>query len=487
MNTVRQNRPKQQQGAILAYLIILLIAVVAIASLGAYVAQTSKLAQRRSNVSSAYQYAVGGAVIACNDLNSALTNSSGSIPANLTALATPYTLDTGLGASTQKVFIRNISAPFSNQTVSAQIWLPNVASPNTAKIITTATVGPVSQEATVNVKMVWGYPAAIISVNDGSTDASVAKSAAQAGNVVINGDKTGPIVVDGGPALAVLANGRLNMDTNYLNPPGSSYSVTNYNTVNAIPDYTTQGTSNTLFDIGRFVAVANATPGGPSPSLNNHFTNILSFINAAKTIYTNTTKSMEGVVVIDVSQSDPNMNQLTSSTLPDGINVKGTLLFNFLGTGWNPTTSKIIITASVNVNPADLSHMVATNPATYPTGYPPVYSDPTKNPSNINIAPAYQNFSASDDLPALIYSIGVVDLHGNLNISGVCYTPSYMEIENKADGQTQYIRGSLIMGNGIYYENTHASTSIISFDPGAVDALATLNNAGKQVKVAYWQ
>jgi hypothetical protein len=43
------------------------------------------------------------------------------------------------------------------------------------------------------------------------------------------------------------------------------------------------------------------------------------------------------------------------------------------------------------------------------------------------------------------------------------------------------------MGNGIYYENTHRSTSIISFDAAAVDALATLNNAGKQVKVAYWQ
>jgi hypothetical protein len=116
-----------------------------------------------------------------------------------------------------------------------------------------------------------------------------------------------------------------------------------------------------------------------------------------------------------------------------------------------------------------------------------VYTDPTKNPASVNIAPAYQNFSAIDDLPALVYSIGVVDLHGNLNISGVCYTPSYMEIENKADGQTQYIRGTLIMGNGIYYENTHRSTSIISFDAAAVDALATLNNAGKQVKVAYWQ
>jgi hypothetical protein len=163
-------------------------------------------------------------------------------------------------------------------------------------------------------------------------------------------------------------------------------------------------------------------------------------------------------------------------------------VFNFLGSGWDATTSKIIITADVNINPADLSHLVATNPATYTTGYPPTYTDPTKNPANINIAPTYQNFTASDDLPALIYSIGVVDIHGNTDISGVCYTPSYMEIENKVAGNTQYFKGALIMGNGIYYENTSSGAkSIISFDPATLDSLATLNMAGKQVRVAYWQ
>src|SRR4029077_6967500 len=350
-----------------------------------------------------------------------------------------------------------------------------------------ATVGSVVQSATVYVKMAWAYPAAIISVNDGTTDTSVAKASAQAGNVVINGDKSGPIVVDGGPGLAVLANGRVNMDTNYVNAPASAYSMTNYNSANQLPDYTTQGTSNTLFDINRFVAVANATTNGPSPSKNNHFTNILDFINAAVT-FPGTNKFMEGVIAVDVWGTDKNLNDITDKNIPNGVNVKGTLLFNFLGAGWDATTSKIIITAALNINPADLSHMVATNPATYTTGYPPVYSDPTKNPSNINIAPAYQNFSAFDDLPALVYSIGVVDIHGNTDISGVCYTPSYMEIENKASSGTQYFKGALIMGNGIYYENTTSGAkSVIRFDPGSVDSLATLNGAGKQVRVAYWQ
>jgi hypothetical protein len=63
-----------------------------------------------------------------------------------------------------------------------------------------------------------------------------------------------------------------------------------------------------------------------------------------------------------------------------------------------------------------------------------------------------------------------------------------MEIENKSSGGIQYIKGSVIMGHGIYYENTSSGAkSIISFDPAAVDSLATLNTAGKQVRVAYWQ
>jgi hypothetical protein len=78
-------------------------------------------------------------------------------------------------------------------------------------------------------------------------------------------------------------------------------------------------------------------------------------------------------------------------------------------------------------------------------------------------------------------------MHGNANICGVLYTPSYMEIENKMDSHTQYIRGACIMGNGIYFENLKKSTSIISLDMNALDALATLNNTGKKVRVAYWK
>jgi hypothetical protein len=142
----------------------------------------------------------------------------------------------------------------------------------------------------------------------------------------------------------------------------------------------------------------------------------------------------------------------------------------------------------MNINPANLAGLVATNPATYTSGYPPVYYDNSKNPVNINFATTgFANFVPGEDLPAMMYSMGTLDIHGSANISGVCYTPSYMEIENKKAGQIQYFRGSMIMGLGILYQNKIAATSIISFDPPSLDSLATLSNAGKQVAVAYWQ
>jgi hypothetical protein len=61
-----------------------------------------------------------------------------------------------------------------------------------------------------------------------------------------------------------------------------------------------------------------------------------------------------------------------------------------------------------------------------------------------------------------------------------------MEIENKQNGQIQYIRGACIMGNGIYFENNSRATSIISYDPKTLDNLVTTSGAGKQVRVAYW-
>ena len=487
MKTVTIGKHGERGGSMIVLCLVTVTVLTIAAGITALVAQGSKVTLSRSNMISAQEFAQGAAVIACSDLNTALTKTTGTLGNNLVSAVNSYDLVSSSSAGV--LYQRTIAAPFSNQTAIAQILLPNTNTPSSAKITGSASVGAVTQTATVNVRMAWGYPAAIVSVNDGTTDTGNTKAVGQAGNVAIDGDVKGPIVIDGGAGLAVMANGRINYDTNYLKIPAASYSMTNQGTANQIPDYTAQGTSNTLFQLARFMAVADLTPNGYNPTTkNNHFTNLSSFITVAKQ-YTNAfTKAMEGVVVVDVKMTDLDLLNLTSATLPNGINVKGTLLLNFTGTGWDPVSEKIMVTAAINVNAANLSKLVPADPSTYTSGYPPVYTTANRNPININItSKGFENFKASDDMPAVIYSTGCLDIHGNCNISGVLYTPCYVEMENLKDGQIQYIKGMVIMGSGMYYQNKNAATNIISYDEKSVDALATFGNAGKQVTVSYWE
>ena len=494
-----QTRPARRGSVMIGYFIVMVVTVSTIAGLAAFVAQSTNLAHRRNDMIAAIQYAEGGAVIGCGDLNVAISNRTGTLSAKLQNKG--YAMNDSLSTSSQLVFERTMTGvPFTNQTVTAQIWLTNAPTPTTAKVVATATTGKVTHKTTVNVKLAWVYPAAIISINPGSTDSGMSASTAKKGNVVVNGDRSGPIIVDGGVGLAILANGRANIDNNYAHIPASAISQTNFNTANEIPDYTTQGNENALFDFNRFIAVADATPNTLNTnSGNNHFTNLLTFLIAnKKAVETTPAKALEGVIVVDIIEtSSVGINVLADPDrypqyLPgtNGINVRGTLFFNF-GPRWG-ALDKVFNRVPMNINAANLAGLVATNPATYPSGYPPVYTDPTKNPANINIYPRFENFTAQDDLPAVMYSIGTVDMHGPVNISGVVYTPSYMEIENRPNEtgfakQLQYFKGSLIMGLGIYYENIQPATSIISFDPRTLDSLSTLATAGKQLVVAYWE
>jgi hypothetical protein len=479
MKTVSRTNRRSEQGAILAYLILMMVFAVGLASVGAYVAHTTLIAHRRSDMIGANQYAQGGAVLACANLNSAYMNATSSFPASLTSLSTPYTLNPALSTNNMKVYERTISSPFTNQTVSAQIWVPNVSAPLTAKVVASARVGDVAQTATLNLLMNF-EGAAIYSVNKGTTSTSADKGTAIAGNVVASGGGQ-YLIIDGGKnGLAADANGHVNIGPSASVPP-SAVAETNWGSANQLPDYTGQGTANSLFNFNRFIAVADLTPNASNTnSHNNHFPNIPAFANAIR-IATNHT--FEGVVVVDV----PVLVDEDVTLFPFGINVRGTLFYNF-APGFGPT-SKFKVTTDLNVNAANLSGLVATNPSTYTTGYPPVYSNPSNNPVNIDITSrGFANFLPGDDLPALMYSIGEVDIHGNANVCGVSYTPSYMEIENKSSGNTQYFKGMLIMGQGIYFENhSSGSTSIISYDRAALDNLATSGNVGKSVKVAYWQ
>lgn len=459
---VRRKDRGEAAGAIIAYLIIALVVMGTLAAISSYVITNLQLTSYRQDMINAFQYAQGGAALACRDVEVAFTN-GGAFTDNLASSPAYYVKDNSRSTNGQWCYARAITSPFTNQSVSLEVWIP---SSNTAQRVTvrsTATVGKSTQTVQAFLEMTLAFGAAIVSTDEGTTSTSVNKSVAQDGNAVVDGGNNGTTVINGG----VLANGQGN--TNACLVTGG---VTDQllNTENRIPDYTDPGGDHQLFDFGRFTAVSKV--------MGTHYTNLTSFIAAAApgTV-------LEGVIVVEIPKDDK--GELSDKTLPKGINVRGTLCFKF-GTGWSPS-DKIINTAAMNINPANLSGLVPSDPSTYTTGYPPTFTNPFKNPANVDIFTPYNysNFTTNDDLPALMYNNAILDIHGNANICGVVYSPCFMEIENKMDGQTQYFNGSLIGGGGIYVENGKDSISVVNFDVRTLDLLATFGDRGKSVKLVY--
>jgi hypothetical protein len=460
------HRRGEAGGAMIAYLIFALIIMATIAALGAYVIQNVNYGRWRLEMVNAYQYAQGGAAMACQNIESAFLT-GGSILTNLTASTNGgWSKNTSKSSATELVFERTIAAPFTNQTVAVELWMTNSVNPPSIKVYSTATVGKSTQRVQANLDLKFAYGAAIISTGQGDYSTSVSKSCAQGGNVVVAGNNPNVTKVDGG----ILSNGAVNTNDCVID----SISKNLYGTANQIPDYTSPGSSYQLFDFNRFIAVADAS--------SNHFPNLIAFVGQAKT------KTLEGVVVVDIKYGS-SLPDLDTKTLPSGINVRGTLVFNFTpnskGKNWDPL-DKIVNTATMNINAANLSGLNPNDPSTYTTGYPPTYTDPSKNPVNVDItAYGFENFTEADDLPALMYNNAILDMHGNINICGVVYSSSFMEIENKRDDQIQYFRGALIGGGGIYLENGKDAKTIVSYDPQALDVLATAGTRGKTAKLVY--
>ncbi|HEY2952877.1 MAG TPA: hypothetical protein VGK40_09855 [Verrucomicrobiae bacterium] len=467
MKTTAPSSSREQGGAMVAYLAIALVITAAIAAIAGYVVQNIQFNQRRQDMVNAIQFAQGAAAISVQDVCRAYTNTanSGNFFNNLTTGSTAYTKNTSLSTSSQLVYERTITSPFTNQSVLARIYMTNSISPDSARIVATATFGNSTQSSEVYVEMKFGFPAAILSTAQGDANSGVSKSVAQGGDVVVDGASSGTTKIDGG----IISNGASNTNTCAVDNVSEGL----YGTGSEIPDYTDPGSTNQLFDFSRFIAAADV--------MGTHYTNVTTFMAVAKV--STPTVPMEGIIVLDLPKGG-SLPSLSPSTLPNGLNVRGTLIFNFTG-AWHPL-DKIINTATMNINAADLSGLVPGNPATYTSGYPPTFLDSTKNPVNANItSKGYENFKSGDDLPALMYNNAVLDMHGDVNISGVVYSSSFMEIENKQDGQIQYFRGSLIGGGGIYVENSHKSSSIVSYDPNALDKLATSGTRGKVAVPVY--
>jgi hypothetical protein len=445
-------------GAIIAYLIIAMVVMGTLAAISSYVVTNLQLAGYRQDMITAYQYAQGGAALACRDVETAFTNSGGFVN-NLTGSPAYYVKNTARSTNVYTLYARTITSPFTNQNVNLEIWTSS-ADPARVTVRSSATVGKSTQTVQANLETVFNFGAAIVSTADGTTSTSVSKSNAQDGNACVSGDAKGPTFISGG----ILANGQAN--TNACTVTGG-VSDNLLNTESRVPDYTDPGGAYQLFDFGRFTAAANV--------MGTHYTNLTHFITAAAP-----GTNLEGIIVVDIPTSDK--GSLSPSTLPKGINVKGTLVFKFAA-GWK-STDKIINTADMYINAANLTGLIANDPTTYTSGYPPTFTSTFKNPASVDISGfGYSNFSTNDDLPALMYNNAILDIHGGCNICGVVYSPCFMEIENK--GSRQYFNGSLIGGGGIYVDGNSGAPSIIAYDAKALDLLATFADRGKSVKLVY--
>lgn len=251
-------------------------------------------------------------------------------------------------------------------------------------------------------------------------------------------------------------------------------------TPDEIPDYTAPGSATQLFDFGRFKAAARAGRGAVYSGL-AAFATAMNAANAAG-------RKLEGVIYVEIDCAVegfwPKINHSnTSSTngnygIPDGINVTGTLAFSFINAP--DSFYKVAIETPLRINAADLpADYSPTDPSTWRTGYPARFSA-GKDPRGADLSSyGYASFAEKDDLPALMFDTGTVDIHDEANICGAVYGPSFIEIENHRV-KRQYFNGIVIGGAGIYLKGAGSASGPQHFvyDRGAINALATFDGAG---------
>ncbi len=249
-----------------------------------------------------------------------------------------------------------------------------------------------------------------------------------------------------------------------------------YGTDEEVPDFTDPGSAQQLFEFERFKAVAAAGAG----AVYNGLAAFAAAANAANTAGT----PMEGVIYVNIDAAvegnDPTIDTSGGDVnIPGGINVSGTLLFDFANTA--DQFYKVFIKVPLNINAATLPvNFDPADESTFATGYPPTITA-SKDPRGFAMnSSTYQDFPANADLPALMFDTGTVDIHGSANVCGAVYGPSFIEIENK-NSALQYFNGIIIGGAGVFLEGKSGtgSAQVFVYDNAAVNALPTYKNRAK--------
>ncbi len=82
-----------------------------------------------------------------------------------------------------------------------------------------------------------------------------------------------------------------------------------------------------------------------------------------------------------------------------------------------------------------------------------------------------------EDIPAYLYSGGLVDMHHHVNISGLVYVPQAMELEQKQVSSRQYVMGSVVVRDAFFIEDGGGVT-LLSTDPDAISRIKVANGLG---------
>ncbi len=72
-----------------------------------------------------------------------------------------------------------------------------------------------------------------------------------------------------------------------------------------------------------------------------------------------------------------------------------------------------------------------------------------------------------EDIPAYLYSGGLIDMHDHVSISGMLYVPQGMELEAKKDYVRQYVIGAVVVRDTFFIEAKTGTVTVFSSDPSS--------------------
>ena len=247
-----------------------------------------------------------------------------------------------------------------------------------------------------------------------------------------------------------------------------------------------------LFDFARYKAAAVATSNALT------WSQFEAKVVAGDQLY--------GIVHVEVDASSVNNPKLDTGS----INIKGSLVIDVINktsnykikfevpTNINPVTSPT--TGTAILSPTDFDNwttLAAARTSTsdtfpWPSGYDSAWNSVStfdsgsKDPRGVALS-GHTSFGQYEDMPALMYSGGIVDVHHEANISGVVYSPDFVEIEQKKkDNEVQYINGAVIGGAGIFLESNSCGGGIaVILDPLTFDNLKVNASLESMQKVSW--